>query len=119
MTTTQTLNRNSTTSLLLDLVHVLNFPASLGSTPNKKYCYIKDGITLICDSLSITAHPSNRFGRYVFQIHIVHDLISRPKEGIKLHHVMIVHRSVRNTQYPFHTGKQVFGTLITGFRSFC
>lgn len=49
------LNRNSTTSLLLDLVHVLNFPTSLGSTPNKKYCYIKDGITLICDSLSITA----------------------------------------------------------------
>ena len=49
------LNRNSTTSLLLDLVHVLNFPASLGSTPNKKYCYIKDGITSPCDSLSITA----------------------------------------------------------------
>lgn len=112
------LNRNSTTSLLLDLVHVLNFPTSLGHTPNKKYCYIKDGITLICDSPRIRVHPSNRFGRYVFQFHIVHDLISRPKEGNKLHHVIIVHRSVRSTQYPFHTGKQVFGTLITGFCSF-
>lgn len=113
------LNRNSTTSLLLDLVHVLSFPTSLGHTPNKEYCCIRGDITSPCDSLRITVHPSNRFGRYVFQIHIVHDLISRPKEGIKLHHVMIVHRSVRNTQYPFHTGKQVFGTLITGFRSFC
>jgi len=49
------LNRNSTTSLLLDLVHVLNFPTSLGHTPNKEYCCIRGDITSPCDSLSITA----------------------------------------------------------------
>jgi len=63
----QTLNLNSTMLPCLDLAYAINFPASLGRTPNKEYCYIKGDITLPCDSLSITVDSPEFCGGLVIR----------------------------------------------------